>query len=239
MKHLSKGLIILPFAGGSSYSMKGLSNELKDIDILIYEMPGRGRRVNERLLKNIHHVVDDLYSYATEFIRNHTNYIIYGHSMGSLLGYLLIKKINESNERLPLHFYVSGRGGPAYVDEKKDRYLLPSEDFKAELIELGGCPKELLESDELMNFFEPILRADFEAVETYEYLSSEKLKIPITGFFGSEEETTMQEMKLWQKETVYPVEIIKLRGNHFFIFEHWKEIAAIILENKHISKLNK
>lgn len=222
-------VILIPFAGGNSFSLKGLSDNLKNVDVLALELPGRGRRIKEKLLNNLDDILVDQLHIINQKIIDYKEYYIYGHSMGSLIGYLLIHKIINSGGSVPKHFFVSGRGGPSKAKkEDKTYYLLPSKEFRENLKEMGGSPDEVLANEELMNFFEPILRSDFKVVETYKYEEKGLLDVPITSMFGSDEEITFEEVQLWQKETNYPLNIIEFPGNHFFIFNHWEEISGII-----------
>jgi surfactin synthase thioesterase subunit len=224
----NKAIFIFPFAGGSSYSMKGLIDGFKDIDVFALEAPGRGKRYKEKLLTNIYEIVDMFYLEIKDKVENYDEYYFFGHSMGSLVGYLLIHKIITNKVHLPSYFFVSGRGGPSMEPDCKNYFLLPSVDFRNKLREFGGCPDEILNDNDLMDFFEPILRADFEAVETFVYEKKEILNIPITGFYGSDEETTKTVMDLWQVETNRTIEIFEIQGNHFFIYENWPTIIKTI-----------
>jgi surfactin synthase thioesterase subunit len=86
----------------------------------------------------------------------------------------------------------------------------------------------LLDDPDAMEFFEPILRADFQAFETYCYEQSDPLDIPIWVAIGTDEEATYEKAIAWQFETKREVEVVQFPGNHFFIFEHEREIVEII-----------
>jgi len=155
-----------------------------------------------------------------------TKYAFYGHSLGALLAYLMALKMRHANKTLPSHLFLSGRGGPGVYDDKEKRHLLPKDEFRSMLIKLGGMPKEVLEDDTLMEFFEPIIRADFELLESYSYAPGEKLNIPISVFIGDREETTKEEALQWQNETTLPIRLRVMSGDHFFIFDQCKELVA-------------
>ncbi|HYC27772.1 MAG TPA: thioesterase domain-containing protein, partial [Chitinophagaceae bacterium] len=97
----------LPFAGGSQLSYSPfVQYESEHIQFLPLELPGRGARWREPLLTDIHEMTND----AFEQIKNGLTdpYAIYGHSMGSLIGYLLTKKILAHNLPAQLHLFFSG-----------------------------------------------------------------------------------------------------------------------------------
>ncbi len=221
-------LFLFPFAGGSSYSYRMFKDIFpKEFSLTSIEYPGRGARMRENLLKETQSLVAQ--SDLTVSRGLHAPYFFFGHSMGTLISYLLIKKFQKEKKELPVHLFVSGRGGPSQPPENI-RHNLPTDEFWTAVEELGGCPEEVLSSKELKEFFEPILRADFEALETYQYESSAPLNIPITIFLGKDDKVTHEEALLWQRETIYPIEIHYFEGGHFFIFDHVKEISQLITD---------
>ena len=226
----NKVLFIIPYAGGSFYSMKGLVESLSNIDCITLEIPGRGKRINEPLSANLDYVINDLYQKVIDKINKYNEYYFFGHSMGSLLSYLLVQKIIASNFNNPKHLFVSGRGGPSQERKHENTHLLSKEDFWEEIKDMGGLPSEIIENEDLMSFFEPILRSDFELSNNYNYIPSRKLNIPITAFFGSNEDLEKKDKKLWQNETNIDIDIFEFEGDHFYIFNHWDNLASIIMD---------
>jgi surfactin synthase thioesterase subunit len=107
-------------------------------------------------------------------------------------------------------------------------FNLPSDQFRKEILEMGGTSAGVLSNDTLMDFFEPILRSDFEAVENYVYRPGNFLNIPITLFYGSQEEAVMDSAHLWKLETSREFTERKMEGNHFFLFQHTSEMAVCL-----------
>jgi len=78
-------IICLPFAGGNKYSYTKLKPFLnKEIDFVTLELPGRGARSLEPLESNMDLLVQDLYRQIQPYLSS--DYMIYGHSMGGLIG---------------------------------------------------------------------------------------------------------------------------------------------------------
>ena len=100
--------------------------------------------------------------------------------------------------------------------------------------ELGGLPDLDIHNEELMMFFEPILKADFHLAWLYKHKRDGPDKIPMTCFYGTDEKLTEEDILLWKEETIYQLETIELSGNLFFILNHWNTIAQVIKE-----KINK
>lgn len=224
-------LYCLPFAGGSSYSFLTFGSNLSaNIKLVTVEPPGRGRRSRENLLYNAHAVSEDIFKSIETSITSGNRYALFGHSMGALIGYLLIRRIAEKNLPLPVYFFASGRGGPSFKDDHEQYYMLPKVEFREKLREIGGSPIEVLEHEQLMDFFEPILRADFQVVETYKHKPENPFNVPVSVLIGEEDKVSIEAAKMWQDETTEPIKIHKFSGGHFFLFDHVPEICNIISE---------
>jgi surfactin synthase thioesterase subunit len=197
-------LFFFPFAGASKYSFNQLTGLLADgIQAIPIELPGRGTRINEPLLKNIHEMAIDIYDKIRCQLGN--QYAFYGHSMGTVLAYLVTKMILADQLIPPKHLFLSGRGGPDSPNKGPIKHLLSKSDFIQELKIMGGIPDEAYEDDLLMEYIEPVLRSDLEAIESYQYQASPPFNIPIMIMTGSEENITMEEVKTWEKETINKV----------------------------------
>lgn len=230
-------LFALPFAGGSKYSYNSFNDFMPDyIDFRPLEIPGRGERMTEDLVDNIHLMAEDIFHQIKNDLKD--PYAIYGHSMGTILTYLVCKKIIENGLNSPEHIFVTGAGGPSIEHRERERHLLSTNDFKQKLVDYGGSPKEVLDNDELYEFFEPILRNDFKAVETYFYTDwDKKFNFPITVAIGLSESVSMDEARLWEKETSQNVSVRQFPGGHFFIYEYTFELVKVIV--KSLSNTNK
>ncbi|MEO5561867.1 MAG: thioesterase domain-containing protein [Chitinophagaceae bacterium] len=220
-------LLVLPFAGGNQSSYKKFSEAIPtNIKIKAIELPGRGSRYKEKLLTSLDDMVDDIYEQIGE--RLISPYAIYGHSMGALLGYLFIKKVIEKNILPPVHFFVTGRGGPSYRYKSYDLYKLPSDHF-IQCVELyGGFPRGVTNVRKWLPIFEPVLRADFQAVENYQYKETFPFDVPITAGIGIDDTITTKQAESWKKETTSVFELVKFPGDHFFIFTELKKLLNII-----------
>ena len=228
MKHDDKvNLICIPYSGGSFYSYNGLQKCLDDfINFVPVELPGRGKRFSATLLTNIHDMVNDMFVQIKQFFN--TPYAIYGHSLGAMLGYLLVRKIVKEKMTEPLHLFFSGREAPSVKNKERNIHLLPKTAFIEKLIEYGGMPDELLKEKELLDFFEPVIRADFRAYETWQYEPDKPFDIPLTVIIGSDENITHQEAMAWQEITKRKITLKTFPGNHFFIFNYLPDMGRII-----------
>ncbi|WP_062059828.1 thioesterase II family protein [Aquimarina longa] len=227
-------IIAIPFAGGNKYSFKEISKCLpKDFEWITVELPGRGARFKEKLLDEVSIMVEDIFNQVQQHIKNEP-YLIYGHSMGTLLGYELIKTLIRKDMHLPVCLFFTGRGAPSVITKKKIS-TFSKKLFWEEVNEMGGLPKEILEHKDLLELYYPILKADFCAIENYVYDDmNEPFPIPIFVCMGKEEigegkgKVSLERIKKWNEETLFPQTIQFLDGDHFFILKHPKAIAQKI-----------
>ncbi len=232
-KSQQRQLFLLHFAGGSKYSYEFLKSKFpQDIAFLPLELPGRGGRMGEALLKDKTEAVQD-YLHQIQQLRNSAPYVIYGHSMGATLSLELVKEL-ESLQDAPEGLIVSGNPGPDSLKDgeepKPKRYLMDDVAFKKELLKLGGIPSEVLENKELYQLFSPIMRADFEIVEKEEpNFKVVQIPTPIYALMGTEENNA-HKIDNWKRFTLAGLTAKTLGGNHFFIHDYPKQLAQIIMD---------
>jgi len=222
-------LYCLPFAGGHTLSYRDFqTNVAKTILIKPLELPGRGKRIKEPLLTSIEAMADDAFQQIIKDLNDGQLYAIYGHSMGALIGYSLTKRILNAGKLAPLHLFFSGREAPSVIDDGPPKYQLPKQEFINYISEIGGIPAGFLGDAELMDFFEPILRADFQAIETYNYQPTSPFDIPITILHGlADTEVAQPDLLPWQQESHQPIAIKSFVGGHFFIFEQLSSLGQL------------
>lgn len=223
-------LFMIHFSGGSVYSFRFLNDLLKNSFLLEpIELPGRGLRFHENLLYDREEAVKDLLDQIHKK-RNHLPYIIYGHSLGAELGFLMTKEL-EKNGDAPQYLVVSGNPGPNLRDDDP-LYNLSNPAFYQRLKELGGTADEILENKELLEVFEPILRADFEVIEkNRNNIPADKINTPVYALMGDGEKKS-QHILNWKNYTEGSFDFQVLKGNHFFIYDHKEVLSDVLIECK-------
>jgi len=225
-------LFLLHFAGGNCHSFNFLQPFLQDFEVFPLELPGRGKRIKEDLLADFNIAAEDIFNQVLTRL-NGNPFLIYGHSMGAKLT-LRVGNLLELAGRMPVALIVSGNAGPG-INEDKETYLLGYNDFILALERLGGIPAEVIRDQELMAFFEPVLRVDFRLAENNNMKNEQPVKAPIFALMGSEEENA-DHISNWARFTHSNFEHDILNGDHFFIHKYPARIAKIIRQcyAKHI-----
>lgn len=224
-------LFLFPFAGGNSYSFNFIKPLLpKNITPISIEIPGRGSRIRQPLVTSMDSMAFDALNQIKDKLD--TDCIFWGHSMGALLAFLVTRLLRLSGNQLPKHLVVTGREGPSTVKNQEELplYLQPKELFFRNLIALGGTPAEVFEHPEIRDLYEPIFRADFQALATYQYQHAEALPMPITCIVGDNEGITKENLRKWEHETSFSCRHVTYPGDHFFIYKHGKNLASLLAE---------
>lgn len=190
------------------------------------ELPGRGRRAGEALRYSLEELADDAYAQLRGNL-DKGRYALFGHSMGAALAYLCLLRIRSAGLPLPEALFLSGKAAPGVIQDK-GRHRLPRPEFLEMLRAMGGCPPEILQHQELIDYFEPILRADFQAIETWRHRQEEPLQVPLVVLVGRDDEVTRDKATAWSQVTSGEFRLHEFDGDHFFIQRHWQHIASLI-----------
>jgi len=144
-------------------------------------------------------------------------FAFFGHSMGALLGFELCRQLRRTCGVEPDYLFVSAHRAP-HLKSAAPVHTLPDSEFLEKLRELNGTPPEILENTELIEFMLPILRADFQLLETYSYLPDFRLNCPLEAYGGLEDsETGYEELSAWREHTSNTFTLRMFPGDHFFI----------------------
>lgn len=219
-----KKIILLHFAGGSNYSYNFLIPFLDMDKVRSVELPGRGLRIKDSLIRNVGEAVNDILCQIKIAIVPHES-VIFGHSMGALLAFLVTHELEKLNLP-PKKIIVSGHAGLGLGMTNKI-YDYSKEAFKLELKNMGGMQSEFFTNDALFDFFEMILRSDIKLSYEISNMDGIMIHTPIYAIMGSEEADAVN-IGNWQKYTTGNFQYELIEGGHFFILHHPQKIASII-----------
>jgi medium-chain acyl-[acyl-carrier-protein] hydrolase len=212
-------LFCFPPAGGSAYQFSGWAHSLPaGVELLPVQLPGRGRRFNEephrRLVPLARLIALELAPYFVY------PYVLFGHSMGALIAFEVARELERAGGQGPSLLMVSGRRGPEVPRTRPPTYDLPDEEFKDELRRMNGTPEEVLNNPQLMELMMPLLRADFESVQTYAFEGPCALRCPVRGYGGlGDSGVPAESLDAWRNYTSAGFRLSMLPGDHFFVFQ--------------------
>lgn len=221
-------LFCLPFAGGGASAYNQWVKKAQDMfNVCPIQLPGREDRIMEKPYETMNVMLDDLEQAIINVLKG--PYALWGHSMGGKIGYELEKRMEKRGYTAKC-FLVSGSRVP-YIQETNPISHLSNSDFKEKLARFEGTPKEILDNQELLDFFLPMLRADFSIDETYYSSLVIQLQCPIIAFCGEDDrEVSVEEMKAWEEYTENSFDYCVFPGGHFFIREREEDVIQTIAE---------
>lgn len=211
-------LFCLPHAGSGTAIFHSWKRSLPSIvDVCPILLPGREARLSDPLYTDSQALIQKI----AEAIELHLDkpYALFGHSMGALLAFEVARQLHDKGLRPPSYLFVSGRIAANLPLEHGRTHDLPTPDFLAELDRrYGGLPRQLLQNQELLDIYLPILRADMQVLETHPYGDRLPLDCPIIAFAGSNDQSVPDEsLHAWSTLTRSTFSVHRIPGDHFYL----------------------
>ncbi|CAM4067332.1 alpha/beta fold hydrolase [Nocardiopsis rhodophaea] len=225
-------LICLHHAGGSpsvfSPWVREAPSGVQVVTIALPQAEGPARRRRYRTIEDLLPVLaadieDQLSDSGTG------PYVLFGHSMGGLLAYLLARRMAEGSGPVPAALVVAGYGAPhawtVSLDYGDDR------DLVRRLHGIGGLPDWVVANPV---WLEPMLgpvRDDVEVCRSYRHTpQQEKLPFPVHVFAGNDDLLIPREYFLAWREYADEVSINFVDSGHFLVSEDTGHFRKLIFE---------
>lgn len=220
-------LFCFHFAGGSALAFRSWAQFLPSfIEVIAIQLPARDGRYGEPALTNIPQILDGLIPELTPYLDK--PYLVFGHSLGALIGYELIRAQRRLRLKPPELFIPSAHRAPHLPARAAPTYDLSDEEFLVRLEAFDGTSREVLDNQELMAAFLPRIRSDFRILETYVRQPQAPIDIPILAILGQDDPHVSEtELRGWGEHTgnfryrLFP-------GGHFFIETAKPELLNLI-----------
>lgn len=211
-------LICFPYAGGSSMAFQRWKQYLdSQYELLPIDYPGHGGRGQEPFADDFEKLIASIYEEIKGTIIK-SNYILFGHSMGAWIAYEIYRKVMEDKTPKPIGIIVSGRGAPN-LDAGDDFFLSDNQLNWTSIISLGGTPKEVVENPKYREFFEPVLKSDFQLLKKYAF-TYVPIAPPVYVLWGKDDKTvSVNKLMAWEKLAVDGIRVASFFGEHFYCFD--------------------
>ena len=225
-------LFCFTYAGGNKEFFNSIAKDLYDVDVCALEYAGHGIRHKEEFYNSFDELADDMFQEIRD--RLFGRYALFGYSMGSITLVEVLKRIISNKLPLPSNVFLAAHEPHTkseligFTNDELDNWV------KDRTIRFGGVPEKLLNIKAFWRMYLPLYRADYTLIGKYKFENlSLKSDIPATVFY-SEEDTPLEEMKLWENYFVENCDFYRFTGTHFFINEHHEEMAKIIRDKLEI-----
>lgn len=222
-------LFCFPYAGGGTLTYRSWAKALpEDVELCAVQLPGRERRLGDPLVRSTSRMIDLLAS----ALRRHIDrpFAFFGHSMGAVLAYEAARRLLADTGHEPRPLVVSGHRPPHLASHKPPLHGLPDEAFIAGVKALNGTPPEIFAHADLLQLILPMLRADFELIETYAELPGPRLSCPVIALGGdADTDVPIADIASWQSVTRGSFKSIVIPGDHFYVNTARDKLLEILL----------
>lgn len=217
-------LIILPFAGGNSKSFNHFISYLgSEVECIVLDYPGHGKRSEEALLTNFKSLLDDVSQRIYSCIGNGRIFLL-GYSLGAILAHEFCMSNPEAVNKLVL----CSRIPPNSIHHEANRGELSDENLKNEVVKMGGTNHELA-SSALFKYYLNIIRADFRVVSDYSNnneMNQGLIKCPLQIHVGlNDSDVPLRDVDIWRSKVESECQINIYSGGHFFMNKNPKNFA--------------
>ncbi len=213
-------LFCFPYAGAGASVFASWPRALpSDLELCAVQMPGREGRLSEPPITRWDMAVERLAGALLPWMDR--PFALFGHSLGAVLAFELACRLRRDRQAGLVHLFVSGRPAPHLPHDEPPTYTQPKAQFLREVSRWAATPKEVLQDDEIIEMFLPLLRADFGLSETHSCQSDVPLAVPISAYGGIDDEhappITVEE---WRAHTTASFRRVTFPGGHFFLNEN-------------------
>lgn len=215
---MKTAVYMIPYAGGVASRFLAWKKYLPSfIEIVPIDTLSIFKNLAERAVEP---TVISLAEAVAEQVRQLSSerYVIFGHSMGALLGYEAVRILQRDRMGSPMMFIASGCLPPHKGRDDLQIGHLSDNEFDAALLKLGGVHHEVLKNRDLIEVLRPRLREEVRACQNYKFMTGEPVSCSVE-VWGGENDVSVSygDLRDWRglcggsfRTRVFP-------GNHLFI----------------------
>lgn len=219
-------LLCLPPAGGAAHLYRRWPALLPaEIGVVAVELPGHGSRVGEAPCTDLTELADgDLREEVEELLDRPL--IVFGHSMGAIVGFELCRAIRSRRAWRPAGFVAAGCEAPGLLHTRDYAGKMTDEGVTRFLRDAGGTPAAILENPKFLELLRPVIRADLGMLRARVHGHGDGLQCPVRVYLGALD-TTIDPVKagVWAQESSGDYAEQVFPGGHFFT----QEAEAIVV----------
>lgn len=221
-------LLVFPHAGSGASAYRDFSKVLSSqFTVVVFQYPGRQDRAGEAPLLSLPEIAAGAFD---EFSRSDHNrgvpIVAFGHSMGALIAFEFVR-IAESSGLDVRRLNVSAAVPPCHVAAKPP-HPTDDEEILNHLATLEGTQADVFADRELMRLALPVIKADYQAFDSYDCADSVKVAVPIQAMGGDRDPyVTLGDLYGWGKHTD-TVSVTMFDGGHFYLADHIGAVAELL-----------
>jgi medium-chain acyl-[acyl-carrier-protein] hydrolase len=221
-------LIAFPYAGAGAVAYHPWGAGLApDIEVASFQYRGRGALSGLAPHTTLAGLVDDVIGALADL--GDKPFYFFGHSMGGIVAFEAARRLQSLGIQGPKALILSACSPPLGLGSGRKIHLLPDAEFLAELVRFGGMRPEILSSPDMLAFIVPVVRADLQALETWQPADRSALYAPILALGGTNDAIVpMHQLSEWHRFTRGDFEARALSGGHFYFQDDLPSFWALL-----------
>lgn len=221
-------LFCFPHAGASSaFFAKWGTYFTEQINLRTIQYPMRDLRYQEPMPSSIQELAQNLAMEGAELF--HEPFAFLGHCAGGIIAYETAAALKRYFHLEPACLVISSAISP------RTTHLVPTGAMSdAAFCRHYGVTEEMFGGNaDLMQFFLPIMRADYELCEQYRSGAPERLDCPVFAVCGTQDPQIerLEDVEDWRHYTNGTFELYLTKGDHFY-FQNDPETICKQIEEK-------
>ena len=227
-------LFILPYAGGNSSSFNNLLSFMDEqIEVIQIEYSGRNTRIKEKLITDYNEFIGDVAKQINLKRNNRYEFAILGYSMGSVLTYDILRQNMVKGK--PVHAFLCAKGALSHRHASMDYGCLPDEEFAQKIESLGGIDERILNNKRFMDIYLVPIRSDYKVLFNFRFHYGH-IPCNVSAIYSPNDPLCygVEEMESITNGTA---DLFPMGDSHFFIKDHWRDVANIVNEKLRVKTL--
>jgi len=221
-------LFCFPFAGSSASVFRPWIDKLpEEVEILAIQLPGRENRLREPCMSDMDEITEKLELEIASCLE--TPFVFFGHSLGSLIAYELLRRLETSGGHRAELFIASGGPAPHTCLAPAEPRKLTQDQILLDLRKIAQAHSSLLDDPEVLALMLPMLRADFEIYANYRYRETVPLQSSIVAIRGARDAYVSHRSQLeWKRHTDRQFSFHTIPGPHLFMVDSSRALLALV-----------
>lgn len=196
-------------------------------ELCAVRLPARENRLDEQPIEDLPDLLDTLGSVLAPVTKG--RFVLFGHCSGSMLAFHFARWLRAHGREQPELLAVSSIEAPSVRVVESPLHQMPRDELFERVVSFGGMKAGILADPEMMDIFEPVLRADCRLVERISYAPEPPLDIPIVVAGGMHDTLLSYEsMAAWRWETTRSFSMHMYATDHFVLEESAELIGALL-----------
>jgi medium-chain acyl-[acyl-carrier-protein] hydrolase len=138
--------------------------------------------------------------------------------MGALLAFEIARELRRRDRPLPQHLFLASYRAPQTQRPSEVRRHHSEAEVLARFMGANDVSRPM--AQELLAMLRPLVEADVEMCETYDYAEEPPLACPITMSRGARDYVSDDDLGAWAAQTSAALSVRTFPGDHFFLHQH-------------------